>query len=138
MNKRIELSGELYRGRALGDLGGGAFKDYVPYGTGNEIRGLDAEGGWTQLKVRFSPLIETNAAIGQDSAFSGEVRDEAPVATAITYSNLVANRTVMGNIIFRPRTYLLFSLEYRAIASRQVTPPTNNSQTLGLAIGYLY
>ena len=90
------------------------------------------------MKVRFSPLIETNAAIGQDSAFSGEVRDEAPVATPVTYSSLVSNRTIMGNIVFRPRTYLLFSLEYRAIASRQVTPPTDTAHTLGLAIGYLY
>jgi hypothetical protein len=138
LNKRIELSGELYRGRALGDLGGGAFKDYVPYGTGNEIRGLDTEGGWTQLKVRFSPIIEANAAIGQDSAFSGQVRDEAPVATPVIYSTLVANRTIMGNIIFRPRTYLLFSLEYRAIDSRQVTPPTDTAHTLGFAIGFLY
>jgi hypothetical protein len=137
-NQRLELSGELYRGRALGQLGGGAFKDYVPYGAGDEVRGLDAEGGWTQLKARFSPLIEANAAIGQDSAFAQELRDAAAGGTPTTYSNLVANRTVMGNIIFRPRTYLLFSLEYRKITSWQVASPTSNSQALGLAIGYLY
>jgi hypothetical protein len=141
LNKRLELSGELYRGRALGQLGGGAFKDFVPYGTGHQVRGLDAEGGWTQLKARISTLIEINAAIGQDSAFAGQVRQGATGGTGSTstlYPNLTANRTLMGNIVFRPRTYLLFSLEYRKIETWQVMPPADKAQPLGLAIGYLF
>jgi hypothetical protein len=139
LSRVFELSGELYRGRALGQLGGGAFKDYVVYGAGDDILGLDDEGGWSQLKAKLSSSIEMNAAAGQDSAFAAQVRKGIPYASASSpYSNLVANRTFLGNVIFRPRAYLLFSLEYRNITSWQVAPPTNHSQTVGLAIGYLY
>jgi hypothetical protein len=134
----FELSGELYRGRALGSLGGGAFKDYVPYGNGDEVLGLDDEGGWTQLKAKLSNSLEMNTAIGQDSAFAAQVRKSVGYPTTTPYSNLTANRTFFGNVVFRPRAYLLFSLEYRKITSWQVAPPTDHSQTVGLAIGYLY
>jgi hypothetical protein len=139
LSRVFELSGELYRGRALGELGGGAFKDYVPYGDGDEVLGLDDEGGWAQLKAKLSTSLEMNAAAGQDSAFAGQVRKGiAYASTTSPYSNLTANRTFLGNVIFRPRAYLLFSLEYRKITSWQVAPPTDHSQTVGLAIGYLY
>lgn len=138
LSRVFELSGELYRGRALGDLGGGAFKDYVLYGDGKEVLGLDDEGGWTQLKAKLSTSLELNTAIGQDSAFANQVRKGIGYGATTPYSNLTANRTLLGNVIFRPRSYLLFSLEYRKITSWQVAPPTDHSQTVGLAIGYLY
>ena len=137
LGARYEFSGELYRGRALGGLGGGAFKDYVSYGEYN-IRGLNDEGGWAQFKVRLSPTFEANAAIGQDSAFAGQVRASVMPSTPTPYSALVANRTLFGNVIYRPRTYLLLSLEYRRIESWQAAAPAASSQNLGLAIGYLY
>jgi hypothetical protein len=121
----------------LGSLGGGAFKDYVSYGE-HEVRGLNDEGGWAQFKARLSPTLEANAAIGQDSAFARQVRAAVLSTTPTTYSRLVANRTLFGNLIYRPRTYLLFSLEYRRIESWQAAPPAVSSQALGIAIGYLY
>lgn len=134
----LELSGELYRGRGLGSLGGGAFKDYVPYENQDGVRGLDDEGGWIQLKARFASSLEGNAAIGQDSAFAGEVRNQFSGVTSTMYSSLTANRTILGNVIYRPRTYLLFSLEYRKLMTWQAVSPGNRSQIFGLAIGYLY
>ncbi len=121
----------------MGSLGGGAFKDYVSYSE-DSVRGLNDEGGWAQFKARLSPTLEANAAIGQDSAFARQVRAALMPDTPTTYSGLVANRTLFGNLIFRPRTYLLFSLEYRRIQSWQVTPPAVSSQSIGFAIGYLY
>ena len=137
LSARYEISGELYRGRALGGLGGGAFKDYVSLGK-DGVRGLNDEGGWAQFKARLSPTLEANAAIGQDSAFARQVRAAVMPRTPTPYSGLVANRTLFGNFIYRPRTYLLFSLEYRRIESWQVALPGASSQALGLAIGYLY
>jgi hypothetical protein len=99
---------------------------------------LDDEGGWTQLKAKLSTSLELNTAIGQDSAFANQVRKGIGYGATTPYSNLTANRTLLGNVIFRPRPYLLFSLEYRKITSWQVAPPTDHSQTVGLAIGYLY
>ena len=137
LSPRFELSGELYRGRALGSLGGGAFKDYVSYGK-HRVRGLNDEGGWAQFKARLSSTLEANAAIGQDSAFAQQVRAAVMPATPTTYSGLVANRTLFGNLIYRPRTYLLFSLEYRRIQSWQVAPPTVSTPAIGITVGYLY
>lgn len=144
LGNHLELSGELYRGRALGGLGGGAFKDYVNYEYSDRYQGLDAEGGWAQWKIRLPGSLEANAAIGQDSAFAGEVRNGVmpPASTSPSYSTLyssaVANRTIMSNIIFRPRTYLLLSLEYRNLSTWQAATPADHSQSIGLALGYIY
>lgn len=137
LGKHFELSGELYRGRGLGSLGGGTFKDYLTYND-NRIRGLDAEGGWTQLKARLTPAVEVNAAIGQDSAFARQLYDETNSTSSTIYSGLARNRMTLGNIIYRPKAYLLFSMEYRKIQSWQIYSTGNDAQSLGLAIGYLY
>jgi len=53
---------------SLAGLGGGSHKDIL-IGTDpstGAIRsiGLNAAGGWTQLKLNFSPVVEFNAAYG--------------------------------------------------------------------------
>ena len=68
--QHLELSGEFYRGRGIGGLGGGAFKDYVPFADDTIQRGLDAEGGWGQFKIKMTRSIEANFAIGDDNAFA--------------------------------------------------------------------
>ena len=134
----LQLSGELYRGRALGGLGGGTFKDYLTDPGSGAIRGLNDEGGWSQLKVKMPRSIETNLGIGEDAGFSSQLRYyEDPTATDV-YSNLARNRTVLANIIYRPKTYLLFSAEYRNIYSWPIAGQVNTSQSLGLATGYSF
>lgn len=134
----LELSGELYRGRALGGLGAGTFKDYVTDPDSGAIHGLNDEGGWSQLKARINPTLEGNVSIGEDAGFSSELRYFTDAAATDTYTNLARNRTVIANIVYRPKTYLLFSAEYRNIHSWPIAGQVNTSQSLGLATGYSF
>src|SRR6201999_277251 len=132
----LEVSGALYRGRALGGLGGGVYKDYIMDPDGDEVRGLNTEGGWSQLKLRFSRTLEGNAMIGEDAGFSSEIRYE-PMSTDV-YSSLARNRTIITNLTYRPRAYFYVSAEYRNIDSWPVSGHVNIAQAIGLATGYSF
>lgn len=138
---RMELSGNFYRGAALGGLGGGAYKDYVirpdPDGDGYYFRNLDDIGGWTQWKQRLSQRLEFNEAVGIDNVPAGQLRPYAGAASAV-YQNVARNRTATGNVIFSPSAYLLFSLEYRRIESSPVNGPSAASDVIGVAAGYKF
>jgi hypothetical protein len=136
--KIAELSGEFYRGRGLGDLGGGAFKDaVVDYGA-QYASGLNATGGWAQWKSRLTPSLEVNAYFGMDSAQASQVRDQIPVANAQPYYYLVKNQSTAANLIYRPKTYLVFSGEYRYLKSWYTYGHAVEAQTFDLTMGYLF
>ena len=135
---RLELSGEFYRGRGVGGLGGGAFKDYAPFADDTIQRGLNAIGGWGQFKIKMTRSIETNFAIGEDNAFASDLRGSDLEPQQNAYQNLARNRTGFANVIYRPKTYLLFSAEYKNIYSWPISGQANSNQSLGLAAGYLF
>lgn len=130
---RLSLSGEFYRGRGIGGLGGGINRSIV-YG-GNPtlfytpIHGLDTAGGWAQLKFQLTPKLEFNGTVAQDNAFAGDVR-----GFAIDANNFVPiigrNRGVLGNFVFRPRSDLLFSAELKRL---RTFPVYSNSSILNQA-----
>jgi hypothetical protein len=139
---RLELTGNFYRGLALGGLGGGAFKDFEYRADPDNIDGyyahpLDDVGGWAQLKEKFNERMELNGAFGMDDAFAGEVRRYS-VSTGTIYQNLTRNRTYTGNVIYRPSAYLLFSLEYRHLGSSPVLGPSAVSNIIGLGAGFKF
>jgi len=136
--RRFELSGEFYRGRGLGGLGGGAFKDYAPFADDTIQHGLNDIGGWGQLKIKLARSIETNFALGEDNAFANDLRGSDLESAQNDYLNLARNRTGFANVIYRPKTYLLFSAEYRNIYSWPIAGHANSNQSLGLAAGYLF
>ena len=139
ISTRFELSGSLYRGLALGGLGGGTFKDFI-YNRGEyyvTYKPLNDVGGWTQFKVRANERLEFNAAYGIDNAFAIELRGVSP-GTANAYQNLARNSTVFTNVILSPTAYTLFSLEYRRIDSSPVTGPHWISDFYGIAAGYRF
>ena len=133
-----ELSGEFYRGRGVGDLGGGAFKNaVVEYGS-QYASGLNATGGWAQWKSRLKPSLEVNAYFGMDNAQASQVRNQLPGATSSPYFYLVKNQSTAANIIYRPKTYIVFSGEYRYLKSWYAYGPALEAQTLNLTMGYLF
>jgi hypothetical protein len=136
--KPVELSGEFYRGRGIGDLGGGVFKNIVTgYDTG-EGKTLDAEGGWTQLKAKFTPTVEFNGFFGIDAGFAGEIREGSPIVTTSPYLYLIRNQSFGANFILRPRTYLVFSAEYRGLRSWYIYGPVRAAQNIALSMGYIF
>jgi hypothetical protein len=115
----IDISGEVYRGRALGGLGGGAYKDIL---TGTDPNtslpltiGVDTAGGWSQLKLNFNERMEANAIFGIDDAFSSNFRQVTIPSTATWPVSVARNSSVVGNFVYRPMSSLIFSPEYRRI-----------------------
>ncbi len=136
--KPLELSGEFYRGRGIGDLGGGAFKNIVTGYEPGYDKSLDAAGGWTQLASRFGSTAELNAFFGLDSANANEVRAGTPVVTTSPYLYLIKNQSFGGNFILRPRTYLVISAEYRGLRSWYTIGPVRAAQNMTLSTGYIF
>lgn len=138
---RLELTGNVYRGMALGGLGAGALKDFE-YRTDPDtgayyVHPLDDVGGWLQLKKKINERVELNGAFGIDNAFGKEVRRDS-VATGTLYQNLARNRTYTGNVIYKPSAYLLFSLEYRHLESSPELGSPAESNIIGLGAGFKF
>ncbi len=137
ITKYLEVSGQFYRGSALGGQGGGTFKDV--YTDNHSIqRGLDDVGGWGQIKGKLNPRLEVNGAFGLDNAFGGELHSASFYEGADVYDFLARNRTISANFIYRPRAYLLFSSEYRNIHSWQTNHVDNTANSMSLSAGYLF
>ena len=139
ITRYTRVSGNSYYGQALGGLGEGAFKDYVARMYHNEwyYRALDDMGGWVQWKQKAGERLEFNEAFGMDNVPAHQVRPYT-FTNADSYYNLARNRTITGNVIYSPSAYLLFTLEYRRIASSYVNSPTEFSDVIGLGAGYKF
>jgi hypothetical protein len=139
---RFEVSGEGYRGRGLGGLGGGVYKDalfgvYTATGL-NAYRGLNAIGGWTQFKAHFSQSLEANASIGLDNGFAEDFHDFIFPPTVTATQLRARNKMVFGNVIFRPKTYLILSPEYRRIWTWPIYGTVNTADIFTLSAGYQF
>ena len=117
------VSGEFYRGRAIGGLGGGLGRSSLWNGPfidpATPIYGLDAMGGWSQLKFKPRENLEFNAAVGQDSSFANELR-EFTAASGYFDSAINRNRGGFVNFIYRPRSNLLLSMEFQRLETRSL------------------
>ena len=137
---KLELSGEFYRGRGVGGIGGGVGQTIVfkanPLSLGPAFRGLNSTGGWSQLKFMPLPKLEFNGAFGIDNPFAADIRAfEYPVSYYAAV--LTGNRTEMANFIYRPRSDLLFSGEYRHLRTAQVGPLSSADQ-VNLVMGVFF
>ena len=132
---RLVFTGEFYRGRAIGGIGGGISQSVVyegdPSNAATPVRGLDAIGGWSQLKFKATSTLEFNAAAGLDNPTTAEVR-------AAGNPLLVQNRGALVNFIFRPRSSLLFSAEYGHLRSFQLNDVSNSADQFNLMMGILF
>lgn len=137
----FELSGEAYRGKSLGGLGGGVYKDVLtgtdPITGASVLRGLNTAGGWTQLKTRFKQTFEMNAAIGQDSGFASDFHTLILDPANVTLLR-ARNRMVVGNLIYSPKTYLILSPEFRRIWSWPITGPGTSANVFTFTFGYQF
>lgn len=138
---RLSLSGEFYRGRGIGGLGA-AIGTSILYGgdptlASSAIRGLDAVGGWSQLKYQLTSKVEFNAVFAEDNAFAGDVR-----GFAVDQNNfgpiLGRNRGALGNVVYRPRSDLLFSAEFRRLRTFPVYDESSVVNQINLAMGILF
>jgi hypothetical protein len=137
----LELSGEFYRGRGIGGFGAGFGRSALWSGSlldpSTLVRGLDATGGWAQLKFKPAEKYEFNGVFGQDSSQAKEVR-RFPNTRSYFDPTLVADRSWMANVLYHPRSDLLFSVEYRRLRTFSFTGSSESANHINLAIGVLF
>ena len=140
LGRWFALTGELYRGRALGGLGGGTGRSVVASGAITDpatlIAGLDTVGGWGQLKFAPTEKLEFNGAFGQDNPMAEDLRYYQGSAA---YSETTGrNRAASANFIYRPRSNLLFSIEYRRLRTFDLAGPDNTADHVNVGVGVLF
>jgi hypothetical protein len=141
LTHRFFLSGEFYRGTALGGLGAAEgtsvlvsnYEATPPTG----FSGLDTIGGWAQLKFKATQTLEFNAAMGEDNPFARELQGYSE-PYSYGYAPMQRNQNAFFNAIFRPRSDLVFALEYRYINSLEASDSKNTAGTLNLSMGVLF
>src|SRR5262249_26353210 len=116
----------------------GTFKDYVTNIAERDLYGLNDVGGWAQAKFAISPSLEANASMGLDNGFANDLRRSDQASASGWYANLARNQTVLANFVYRPKTYLLLSAEFRQINSRTAAGQASQDNVLGLATGYIF
>src|SRR6266481_7309159 len=137
--RRVSLTGEFYRGRALGGLGGGVGRSVLFSGNPNpsQVQPLNSVGGWSQLKVKASNKLEFNGAFGVDNPFAADVRTY-PLSPSYFPAVLLQNRSALLNFIYRPRSDLLFSGEFRHLRTFDLDAGTPTAEQVNLMMGFLF
>jgi hypothetical protein len=144
LGKWVSLSGEFYRGQALGGLGGASYQSALfslnPTDPASRVRGLEVMGGWAQVKFRASSKLEFNVAAGQDNPFAGEIRAFPYSAYGGGAPNgaVARNQSELSNVIYRPRSDLLFSAEYGHISTYQIDNSHYTADRVNLVMGILF
>jgi hypothetical protein len=141
VSEKFLLSGSFYRGQAIGGLGGATGRSVLYNGAltdpGTSVIPLNTVGGWAQLKFRANPKLEFNAAFGLDNPFAADVR-EFSEPQSYGDPTLTRNQGAFGNVIYRPRSDLLFSLEYRRMNTFSIYNYSASAGQVNLGMGILF
>ena len=136
LGKHFESMGEFYRGRGVGGMWGGIGTSAVYNGPTDlpttRVFGVNSIGGWSQLKFKPASKWEINGAFGEDSPFAADLRNDNP---PYAYRPYLRNWTTMVNVIERPRSNLMFSLEYRHLNSIEFTGQRDTAEHVNLGVG---
>jgi hypothetical protein len=141
LSQRWLLSGEFYRGRAIGGLGGGTGRSTLYsgsiYSPSTRVLGLNTVGGWSQLKFRASSRLEFNGAAGLDNPFADDIR-AFPNSVSYADPTLLQNRSVFVNFVYHARSNLLFSSEYRRLQTFVINNTSHSAGQMNLMMGILF
>ena len=137
----FEIKGQFYRGSAVGGIGGGLGQTALwnaPFtDSSTEVYGLNAVGGWAQLKYRATQKLQFNAALGQDNPFASDLRNFGGNGT-YTGQLLSKNQTGLVNFIFRPKSDFEFSVEYRKLKTFILNSNADAANRVNLSVGYIF
>jgi len=141
MSSWMTFSGSIYRGAAIGGLGGGLGRSVIPIldagaSTLDAIhsRALDTAGGWAQMKLTIGPRYELNTAFGEETPFGSELT-ASPDAPTYLEASLARNLAAFTNLIYHARSNLLFALEYRRIRSQELQAEAESANHINLSMG---
>ena len=137
----LSLTGEFYRGRAIGGLGAAEGRSVAFTGlldnSRTAIHAPNSTGGWTQLKFMPFEKLEFNSAFGEDFSPTPSLQFAAP---GEGYGGLPIgrNQSVLFNSIFHMRSNLMFSVEYRRLRTAETQPGLFTANQLGLGAAALF
>jgi hypothetical protein len=141
---KLQLSGQFFTGKGFDGFGGLPLpavqpQDYAHYlyTTAPTLAGMRVLGGWSQLKFTLNSRSEFNAAGGWGARDAGRLRAAAqfdPLLLPVPTNNQV----FFFNYIFRPRSDLVFSAEYRHFHTSEIVGGRNVAGQVGLAAGFLF
>ena len=144
LGRRFVLSSEFYRGAAIGGLGAALGRSVLFDGMlsdpSTEVDPLNVVGGWAQLKFRATPKLEFNGAFGQDSPFASEIRYFGEDVNSYGYAPpyFTANRGAFGNVIYRPRSDLLLSMEFLRLRTFTIYDNSYQADQVNMSVGVLF
>lgn len=141
ISKQFEFTGQFYRGRAIGGLGGAIGQSVHWEGSlvdpEAEIYGINSLGGWAQLKYRATPKLQFNGAFGQDNPYSSELREFGGLS--IYYDAPISkNQSAFVNFLYQPRSDIVLSLEYKRLKTFALDSTANAANIVNFSVGYLF
>jgi len=141
LGSMFEFTGQFYRGRAVGGIGGGLGQSVLWNGPlsdpNTEVHGLHSLGGWAQLKYRTTPKLQFNGAFGQDNPLSSDLRNFG--GNGSYYGVLFSrNQSAFVNFIYQPRSDFMFSLEYRRLKTFILDSNPNSANLVNFSLGYMF
>jgi hypothetical protein len=141
---RTELSGQFFTGRGTDGFGGVPLNPFPPQNlvlyttlTTRLLAEVGSIGGWSQLKFRVNSRNEFNLAAGTGGRNSARLRDIVASDPSVSFIP-ARNQMLFANYIFKPRSDLLFSAEYRRLRTYEVTGSPDTAGQFGLAVGFLF
>ncbi len=115
--KLLNISGEVYAGRALGVFSGGIAQTMFALGQPGD-HGVGSRGGWLQLQSNFTKKWQTNIAYGID----------APTLSNLPDGIRSKNQSYMGNLIYHFSPNVAFALEGRRFLTNYLNQRASNNQ----------
>jgi hypothetical protein len=139
-----ELSGEIFTGKGLDGFGAAPVpavtaQNYAQYNTISSpaLARIPMYGGWAQLKFTLNSRSEVNFAAGGAGRDANAFRREA-VTDSVVQALPFKNESLTINYVFRPRSDLLFSTEYRRLRTYQISGVTAAAGETGFTAGFLF
>jgi hypothetical protein len=142
VGNRWEFSGEFYRGRAIGGLGGGIGRSVGYSGPITDrtarVMGLNSVGGWSQAKFRQTQRLEWNGGFGEDTIFARDLRNFPVFVQGYLDPSVARNQSAFGNFIYRPRSDVLFSVEYRYFRTFSINGSAESADHINVGMGVVF
>lgn len=134
----LEVSGEGYKGQAVGGLGGGIWSSVIfpePLPPHSAVHPLRSVGGWAQVKLKPLSVFEINSAMGQDENYAALLKF-FPVPFGLNgFPAFQKNQAQFVNFIYTPKTSLVFALEYRHLRTTFAGGQSASGDQVNLAAG---
>jgi hypothetical protein len=126
---RLDFTGQFFHGENVGVLGGlQQGISIVPYEGSFLVRSVGATGGWSQIKLRFTPRLTMNLYGGQE-----DDRNQDLLSGAIAKNQIYA-----GNLMYRFGSNILAAFESSQTRTTYLSSGTRLFPHYDLALAYLF